>query len=174
MESDTNLEHDLHPTRNADGSYTYYDIGGQDWTIDFRVEELVHDGVINHYALREAMGYGHEPKIHTDMDVIAYGLGFVGENLEFGTIDVIGKINDSEWSDIELFWEGPYHNRIYMDSDGDMVPAALEQLVVAIAGCEQYKEAQVNGQIAPSPYEGKLGDEYIRRHNGSYYRYGLR
>lgn len=158
----SNSGYDLHPTRNTDGSYTYHNICGQDWTISFRVENLVKDGVIAHDDINKAMGFDGAFIYDEQGKSIASSLGYYGLNsYGFSHINVIGELNEDEWTTLYLFWDGVPTNKVQVLADGDYFPVALEQLVVAIYGCQYY----MDDQIKPNPYEEKLKDYLHTRYN---------
>lgn len=166
----SNSGYDLHPTRNIDGSYTYHNICGQDWTISFRVEDLVKDGVIAHDDINKAMGFDGAFIYDEQGKSIASSLSYYGLNsYGFSHINVIGELNEDEWTTIRLFWDGGPINKVQISAWGEYYPVALEQLVVAIYGCQYYMDEQ----IKPNPYEEKLKDYLWHHHNDYNIEYSL-
>ncbi|MBR0482927.1 hypothetical protein IJJ54_02365 [Candidatus Saccharibacteria bacterium] len=162
----SNSDYDLHPTRNIDGSYTYHNICGQDWTISFRVEDLVKDGVIDNTELNKQIGFADGGPRYYDSqgNVIAKTFAYAGLNsYGFSHINLTGRLNENEGVLIYLYWDGGPINKVQVLADGDYFPVALEQLVVAIYGCQYYMDEQ----IKPNPYEEKLKD-YLHTHYNDY------
>lgn len=162
----SNSDYDLHPTRNIDGSYTYHNICGQDWTISFRVEDLVKDGVIDNTELNKKIGFADGGPYYYDSqgNIIANSFAYNGVNsYGFSDITLIGRLNETEGTLIYLYWDGGPINKVQVLADGDYFPVALEQLVVAIYGCQYYMDEQ----IKPNPYEEKLKD-YLHTHYNDY------
>lgn len=162
----SNSDYDLHPTRNIDGSYTYHNICGQDWTISFRVEDLVKDGVIDNTELNKQIGFADGGPRYYDSqgNVIANTFGYAGlDSYGFSHIILTDRLNENEGIMITLYWDGGPINKVQVLADGDYFPVALEQLVVAIYGCRYYMDEQ----IKPNPYEEKLKD-YLWHHYSDY------
>lgn len=143
---------------NSDGTYVYQ-IDGHDWAIGIKIEDLIHDGQINAGELHMALGFDRTGDLRdTNNTVIAKSVGFLA-GAKQGPYDTVTLMGNANYPEARLFYN-------FMSESSDHVitvvantrsfRVTLDQLVVAIYGCEQYRDGELHDDVY-----GDLLDNYV-------------
>ena len=149
---------------SSNGNYTYR-IDGHDWVIGIKIEDLIHDGQIDASELHIALGFDRTGDLRdANNTVIAKSLAFLAgaENGPYDTIVVFGNANHRAYRIFYNFMGDGSEDAITIVAGPRSFRVTLNQLVVAIYGCEQYRDGEIHEDVY-----GNLLDDYIT--SGTYY-----
>ena len=149
---------------SSNGEYTYR-IDGHDWVIGIKIEDLIHDGQIDASELHIALGFDRTGDLRdANNTVIAKSLAFLAgaENGPYDTIVVFGNANHRAYRIFYNFMGDGSEDAITIVAGPRSFRVTLNQLVVAIYGCEQYRDGEIHEDVY-----GNLLDDYIT--SGTYY-----
>ena len=142
---------------SSNGKYTYR-IDGHDWVIGIKIEDLIHDGQIDASELHIALGFDRTGDLRdANNTVIAKSVAFTAGAIH-GPYDTIVVFGNATHRDYRIFYE------FMGDSSEDVITVVagprsfrvtLNQLVVAIYGCEQYRDGEIHEDVY-----GNLLDDY--------------
>lgn len=155
---------EVNPAQNSDGKYIYV-IDGHDWVIGIKIEDLIHDGQIDASELHIALGFDRTGDLRdANNTVIAKSLAFVagakigsGYNGPYDTIVVFGNANHRAYRIFYNFMGDGSEDAITVVTNIRNYRVTLDQLVVAIYGCEQYRDGEIHEDVY-----GNLLDDYVR------------
>lgn len=143
---------------SSNGKYTYR-IDDHDWVIGIKIEDLIHDGQIDASELHIALGFDRTGDLRdANNTVIAGSVGFTA-GAKYGPYDTVTVSGNVSHRDSIVFYN------FMGDSSEDVITVVtnirnyrvtLDQLVVAIYGCEQHRD----GEIHEDAY-GNYLDDYI-------------
>lgn len=143
---------------SSNGKYTYR-IDGHDWVIGIKIEDLIHDGQIDASELHIALGFDRTGDLRdANNTVIAGSVGFTA-GAKYGSYDTVTVSGNVSHSDSIVFYN------FMGDSSEDVITVVtnirnyrvtLDQLVVAIYGCEQYRDGEIHEDVY-----GNLLDDYV-------------
>ena len=152
-------EAEVNPAQNSDGKYIYV-IDGHDWVIGIKIEDLIHDGQIDASELHIALGFDRTGDLRdANNTVIAGSVGFTA-GAKYGPYDTVTVSGNVSHRDSIVFYN------FMGDSSEDVITVVtnirnyrvtLDQLVVAIYGCEQYRDGEIHEDVY-----GNLLDDYVR------------
>ena len=143
---------------SSNGRYTYR-IDGHDWVIGIKIEDLIHDGQIDASELHIALGFDRTGDLRdANNTVIAKSLAFVAgaEKGPYDTIVVFGNANHRDYRIFYNFMGDSSEDVITIVAGPRSFRVTLNQLVVAIYGCEQYRDGEIHEDVY-----GNLLDDYI-------------
>ena len=143
---------------SSNGEYTYR-IDGHDWVIGIKIEDLIHDGQIDASELHIALGFDRTGDLRdANNTVIAKSLAFLAgaENGPYDTIVVFGNANHRAYRIFYNFMGDGSEDAITIVAGPRSFRVTLNQLVVAIYGCEQYRDGEIHEDVY-----GNLLDDYI-------------
>ena len=143
---------------SSNGKYTYR-IDGHDWVIGIKIEDLIHDGQIDASELHIALGFDRTGDLRdANNTVIAKSLAFVAgaKNGPYDTIVVFGNANHRAYRIFYNFMGDSSENAITIAAGPRSFRVTLNQLVVAIYGCEQYRDGEIHEDVY-----GNLLDDYV-------------
>ena len=143
----------------SNGEYTYR-IDGHDWVIGIKIEDLIHDGQIDASELHIALGFDRTGDLRdANNTVIAKSLAFLAgaENGPYDTIVVFGNANHRAYRIFYNFMGDGSEDAITIVAGPRSFRVTLNQLVVAIYGCEQYRDGEIHEDVY-----GNLLDDYVR------------
>ena len=143
---------------SSNGTYTYR-IDGHDWVIGIKIEDLIHDGQIDASELHIALGFDRTGDLRdANNTVIAKSLAFLAgaENGPYDTIVVFGNANHRAYRIFYNFMGDGSEDAITIVAGPRSFRVTLNQLVVAIYGCEQYRDGEIHEDVY-----GNLLDDYI-------------
>lgn len=149
---------DDNATDSSNGKYTYR-IDGHDWVIGIKIEDLIHDGQIDASELHIALGFDKTGDLRdANNTVIAKSLAFLAgaKNGPYDTIVVLGNANHREYRIFYNFMGDSSENVITVVAGPRSFRVTLDQLVVAIYGCEQYRDGEIHEDVY-----GNYLDDYI-------------
>ena len=144
---------------SSNGKYTYR-IDGHDWVIGIKIEDLIHDGQIDASELHIALGFDRTGDLRdANNTVIAKSLAFLAgaENGPYDTIVVFGNANHRAYRIFYNFMGDGSEDAITIVAGPRSFRVTLNQLVVAIYGCEQYRDGEIHEDVY-----GNLLDDYVR------------
>ena len=144
---------------SSNGEYTYR-IDGHDWVIGIKIEDLIHDGQIDASELHIALGFDRTGDLRdANNTVIAKSLAFLAgaENGPYDTIVVFGNANHRAYRIFYNFMGDGSEDAITIVAGPRSFRVTLNQLVVAIYGCEQYRDGEIHEDVY-----GNLLDDYVR------------
>lgn len=149
---------DDNATDSSNGKYTYR-IDGHDWVIGIKIEDLIHDGQIDASELHIALGFDRTGDLRdANNTVIAKSVGFTA-GAKYGPYDTIVLLGNANHRDYRIFYN------FMGDSSEDVITVVtnirnyrvtLDQLVIAIYGCEQYRDGEIHEDVY-----GNYLDDYI-------------
>lgn len=143
---------------SSNGRYTYR-IDGHDWVIGIKIEDLIHDGQIDASELHIALGFDRTGHLRdTNNTVIARSVGFTA-GAKYGpydTVTVSGNVSHSDSIVFYNFMGDSSEDVITVVTNARNYRVTLDQLVVAIYGCEQYRDGEIHEDVY-----GNLLDDYI-------------
>ena len=152
-------EAEVNPAQNSDGKYIYV-IDGHDWVIGIKIEDLIHDGQIDASELHIALGFDRTGDLRdANNTVIAKSVGFTA-GAKYGpydTIVVFGNANHRAYRIFYTFMGDSSEDVITVVTNIRNYRVTLDQLVVAIYGCEQYRDGEIHEDVY-----GNLLDDYVR------------
>ena len=134
-------------------------IDGHDWVIGIKIEDLIHDGQIDASELHIALGFDRTGDLRdANNTVIAKSLAFVAgaKNGPYDTIVVFGNANHRAYRIFYNFMGDGSEDAITIVTNVRNYRVTLDQLVVAIYGCEQYRDGEIHEDVY-----GNLLDDYI-------------
>ena len=143
---------------SSNGKYTYR-IDGHDWVIGIKIEDLIHDGQIDASELHIALGFDRTGDLRdANNTVIAKSLAFAAgaKNGPYDTIVVFGNANHRDYRIFYYFMGDSSENAITIAAGPRSFRVTLNQLVVAIYGCEQYRDGEIHEDVY-----GNLLDDYV-------------
>ena len=144
---------------SSNGNYTYR-IDGHDWVIGIKIEDLIHDGQIDASELHIALGFDRTGDLRdANNKVIAESVGFTA-GAKYGpydTIVVFGNANHRAYRIFYNFMGDSSEDAITVVTNIRNYRVTLNQLVVAIYGCEQYRDGEIHEDVY-----GNLLDDYVR------------
>ena len=144
---------------SSNGNYTYR-IDGHDWVIGIKIEDLIHDGQIDASELHIALGFDRTGDLRdANNTVIAKSVGFTA-GAKYGpydTIVVFGNANHRAYRIFYNFMGDSSEDAITVVTNIRNYRVTLNQLVVAIYGCEQYRDGEIHEDVY-----GNLLDDYVR------------
>lgn len=143
---------------SSNGEYTYR-IDGHDWVIGIKIEDLIHDGQIDASELHIALGFDRTGDLRdANNTVIAKSLAFLAgaKNGPYDTIVVFGNANHRAYRIFYNFMGDGSEDAITIVAGPRSFRVTLNQLVVAIYGCEQYRDGEIHEDVY-----GNLLDDYI-------------
>lgn len=146
------------PAMDADGKYVYV-VDGHEWAIGIRIEDLIHDGQIDASELHMALGFDRSGDLRdANNTVIAKSVGFLAGAKE-GPNDTVTLMGNANYPEARLFYNFMSESSddvITVVADPRSFRVTLDQLVVAIYGCEQYRDGELHDDVY-----GDLLDNYV-------------
>ena len=143
---------------SSNGKYTYR-IDGHDWVIGIKIEDLIHDGQIDASELHIALGFDRTGDLRdANNKVIAESVGFTA-GAKYGpydTVTVSGNVSHGDSSVFYNFMGDSSEDAITIIAGPRSFRVTLNQLVVAIYGCEQYRDGEIHEDVY-----GNYLDDYI-------------
>ena len=143
---------------SSNGKYTYR-IDGHDWVIGIKIEDLIHDGQINASELHIALGFDRTGDLRdANNTVIAGSVGFTAgaKDGPYDTVTVSGNVSHRDSIVFYNFMGDSSEDVITVVTNIRNYRVTLDQLVVAIYGCEQYRDGEIHEDVY-----GNLLDDYI-------------
>ena len=143
---------------SSNGKYTYR-IDGHDWVIGIKIEDLIHDGQIDASELHIALGFDRTGDLRdANNTVIAKSVAFTAgaKHGPYDTIVVFGNANHRDYRIFYYFMGDSSENAITIAAGPRSFRVTLNQLVVAIYGCEQYRDGEIHEDVY-----GNLLDDYV-------------
>ena len=139
------------------GAYAWVD--GHDWVIGIKIEDLIHDGQIDASELHIALGFDRTGDLRdANNTVIAGSVGFTAgaKYSPYDTVTVSGNVSHRDSVVFYNFMGDSSEDVITVVTNIRNYRVTLDQLVVAIYGCEQHRD----GEIHEDAY-GNYLDDYI-------------
>lgn len=143
---------------NNNGKYTYR-IDGHDWVIGIKIEDLIHDGQIDASELHIALGFDRTGDLRdANNTVIAGSVGFTAgaKHGPYDTVTLSGNVSHRDSIVFYNFMGDGSEDAITIVAGPRSFRVTLNQLVVAIYGCEQYRDGEIHEDVY-----GNLLDDYI-------------
>lgn len=143
---------------SSNGKYTYR-IDGHDWVIGIKIEDLIHDGQIDASELHIALGFDRTGHLRDANDtVIAGSVGFTAgaKHGPYDTVTVSGNVSHRDNVVFYNFMGDSSEDVITVVTNIRNYRVTLDQLVVAIYGCEQYRDGEIHENVY-----GNYLDDYM-------------
>ena len=144
---------------SSNGTYTYR-IDGHDWVIGIKIEDLIHDGQIDASELHIALGFDRTGDLRdANNTLIAKSVGFTAgaKYSPYDTVTVSGNVSHRDSVVFYNFMGDSSEDVITVVTNIRNYRVTLDQLVVAIYGCEQYRDGEIHEDVY-----GNLLDDYVR------------
>lgn len=146
---------------NNNGKYTYH-IDGQDWSIGIKIEDLIHDGQIDASDLHLALGFDRTGDLRDSNNaVIAKSVGFLAGAKQgpYDTVTVFGNVSQPDNYAFFNFMSNGSSDEVVVVAGNRSFRVTLNQLVVAIYGCEQYADGEIHGNVYGNMLENYASGE---------------
>ncbi len=143
---------------SSNSKYTYR-IDDHDWVIGIKIEDLIHDGQIDASELHIALGFDRTGDLRdANNTLIAKSVGFTAgaKYSPYDTVTVSGNVSHRDSVVFYNFMGDSSEDVITVVTNIRNYRVTLDQLVVAIYGCEQHRD----GEIHEDAY-GNYLDDYI-------------
>ncbi len=146
---------------SSDGRFVYQ-IDGHDWTIGIRIEDLIHDGQIDASELHIALGFDRSGDLRdANNTVIARSVGFLA-GAKHGPNDTVTLMGNANYPGARIFYNFMSENSedvVTVVAGPRSFRVALNQLVVAIYGCEQYMDGELHDDVYGDLLENYVSSE---------------